>query len=92
MGGNYDAKTKTLTAYVDEPGSYVLVEDAAVKKMELTVGSAACRINGSSIGNDVAPTIDGRTMVPLRLISKPLAQRVVWNGTRPLPLKRRIKC
>ena len=93
MGGNYDAKTKTLTAYVDEPGSYVLVEDAAVKKMELTVGSAACRINGSSIGNDVAPMlIDGRTMVPLRLISEAFGAEVVWNGsTRSVTIKTQDK-
>ena len=61
--------------------------------MELTVGSAACRINGSSIGNDVAPMlIDGRTMVPLRLISEAFGAEVVWNGsTRSVTIKTQDK-
>lgn len=81
MGGNYDANSKNFTAYVDEPGNYVLVEDANVQKVELKVGSRQSMVNGKTNIGDAAPMIlDGRTMVPIRFISETLGAQVDWNN------------
>lgn len=81
VGGNYDASSKKFTAYVDEPGNYVLVEDADVQKVELQVGNRQNMVNGKSQIGDVAPMIlDGRTMVPIRFISETLGAKVDWDG------------
>lgn len=81
VGGNYDASSKKFTAYVDEPGNYVLVEDADVQKVELQVGNRQNMVNGKSQIGDVAPMIlDGRTMVPIRFISETLGAQVNWDS------------
>lgn len=80
MGGNYDANSKTFTAYVDEPGDYILIEDSDIQKIELQIGSSNSTHNGSAIANDVAPIIyNNRTMVPLRFLAETLGAQVDWN-------------
>lgn len=80
MGGNYDANSKTFTAYVDEPGDYILIEDSDIQKIELQIGSSNNTHNGSAIANDVAPIIyNNRTMVPLRFLAETLGAQVDWN-------------
>ncbi len=80
MGGNYDTQTGLFTAYVDEPGDYVLVEDADVKKIELQIGNKSTDVNGKTITSDVAPRIiDGHTYVPLRYIAEILGCEVAWD-------------
>lgn len=82
MGGNYDANSKTFTAYVDEPGDYILIEDSDIQKIELQIGSSNSTHNGSAIANDVAPIIyNNRTMVPLRFLAETLGAQVDWNET-----------
>lgn len=81
VGGNYDASSKKFTAYVDEPGNYVLVEDANVQKVELQVGNRQNMVNGKTKIGDAAPMIlGGRTMVPIRFISETLGAQVDWNS------------
>ena len=80
VGGNYNADKKTFTAYVDEPGDYVLLADANVQKIELQIGDKASAVNGRTIMNDVAPIIvNDRTMIPLRFVSEALGAQVEWN-------------
>jgi len=81
MGGNYDTQTGKFTAYVDEPGDYILVENSNIKKVELQIGEQASAVNGKGIVNDVAPIIhNSRTMVPLRFVAETLGAQVDWNG------------
>jgi len=80
MGGNYDAQSGTFTAYVDESGDYILVEDANIRKIELQVGNIETFVNGESKPNDVAPRIiDGHTYLPVRFIAELLGSDVDWN-------------
>lgn len=80
VGGNYNADKKTFTAYVDEPGNYVLLADADVQKIELQIGDKASAVNGRTVMNDVAPIIvNDRTMIPLRFVSEALGAQVDWN-------------
>ena len=80
VGGNYNADKKTFTAYVDEPGNYVLLADANVQKIELQIGDKASAVNGRTVMNDVAPIIvNDRTMIPLRFVSEALGAQVDWN-------------
>ena len=80
VGGNYNADKKTFTAYVDEPGNYVLLADADVQKIELQIGDKASTVNGRTVMNDVAPIIvNDRTMIPLRFVSEALGAQVDWN-------------
>ncbi len=80
VGGNYNADKKTFTAYVDEPGNYVLLVDADVQKIELQIGDKASTVNGRTVMNDVAPIIvNDRTMIPLRFVSEALGAQVDWN-------------
>lgn len=80
VGGNYNADKKTFTAYVDEPGNYVLLADADVQKIELQIGDKASTVNGRTVMNDVAPIIvNERTMIPLRFVSEALGAQVDWN-------------
>ncbi len=82
MGGNYDASSKTFTAYVDEPGDYILIEDSDIQKIELQIGSNNSTHNGSAVANDAAPIIyNNRTMVPLRFLAETLGAQVNWNET-----------
>jgi len=81
VGGNYNKQTGAFTAYVDEPGDYILVEDSNIKKVELQIGKQASAVNGINIMNDVAPIINNsRTMVPLRFVAETLGAKVNWNG------------
>ena len=80
VGGNYNADKKIFTAYVDEPGNYVLLADADVQKIELQIGDKASTVNGRTVMNDVAPIIvNDRTMIPLRFVSEALGAQVDWN-------------
>jgi len=74
LGGSaqWDASSKTVTA----SGSGVNVK--------LTAGSSTAYINGSKVALDAAPVIqNGRTFVPLRLLSEAFGKWVSWNqGSR----------
>ena len=53
-------------------------EEAIVK---LKIGSTTVNVDGSSIKSDVAPVIiDGRTMLPIRIICEYLNCKVDWNA------------
>ncbi|WP_374711546.1 copper amine oxidase N-terminal domain-containing protein [Symbiobacterium terraclitae] len=48
--------------------------------LELTIGSTTAVVNGREVQADVAPIIvNGRTLVPLRLIAEALGRRVDWE-------------
>lgn len=48
--------------------------------LELTIGSTTAIVNGREVQADVAPIIvNGRTLVPLRLIAEALGRRVDWE-------------
>ncbi|WP_048748306.1 stalk domain-containing protein [Paenibacillus sp. P22] len=74
LGGSaqWDASSKTVTA----SGRGVNVK--------LTAGSSTAYINGSKVALDAAPVIqNGRTFVPLRLLSEAFGKWVSWNqGSR----------
>jgi len=57
---------------------------AAESIITLTIGKTGYKINGATKTSDAAPYIapDGRTMVPLRLISEALGAEVSWNATK----------
>ncbi|MCL2224432.1 MAG: stalk domain-containing protein [Defluviitaleaceae bacterium] len=56
-------------------------ENNAVTTISLTVGSTAFTVNGVTQEGDAAPFIaDGRTMVPLRVVSEALGAEVDWDG------------
>lgn len=81
MGGSYDGQTGAFTAYVDEPGDYILVADSNIRKVELQIGKQTGAVNGKRIVNDVAPILyNSRTMVPLRFVGETLGAQVDWNG------------
>jgi len=47
----------------------------------LTIGSTAYTVNGVGFQADSAPFLaDGRTMIPLRIVSEALGAEVDWNG------------
>ena len=80
MGGNYDTQTGKFTAYVDEPGNFVLVEDADVKKIELQIDNKTTAVNGADNVSDVAPQIIAdHTYLPARFIAETLGCEVAWN-------------
>ena len=80
MGGNYNETKKTFTALVDESGSYVLLYDANVQKIELQINSKTVKLNGSAITNDVTPVlVNSRTMIPLRVVSEAMGAQVSWT-------------
>lgn len=89
VGGNYDAVKQAVTAFVDEPGDYVLIYDANVQKIELQISRRTVFVNGNTIANDVAPVIiNSRTMVPLRVVSEALGCKVDWNeATRTVTVR-----
>jgi hypothetical protein len=48
--------------------------------LRLGIGQTSFSVNGSVRSSDVAPQlIDGRTMVPLRLISEAMGARIEWD-------------
>jgi len=70
LGGkaSWDAKTKTVTA------------DRDSVNVKLTVGSSSAYINGVRTQMDAAPVfINGKTFVPLRLISEAFGKWVSYN-------------
>lgn len=80
MGGNYDTQTGVFTAYADETGDYVLVEDSDVKKIELQIGNTLTAVNGTDKVCDVVPRIiEGHTYLPIRFIAETLGCEVTWD-------------
>ena len=53
----------------------------AGKLMEMRIGNASFIVNGSRVQSEVAPiSREGRTLVPLRLVSEQLGLKVNWDG------------
>ncbi|MCL2225525.1 MAG: stalk domain-containing protein [Defluviitaleaceae bacterium] len=56
-------------------------ESGAIADIVMTIGSTTLTVNGEAQETDVAPFIaDGRTMVPLRIVSEALGADVHWDG------------
>lgn len=80
VGGNYNAATHTFIALIDKVGDYVLLEDNAIKKLELKVGNTVSTVNGVQIAHDVENIISNdRALVPLRSICETLGGEVSWD-------------
>lgn len=82
LGGDYQLNTHTLTGYVTEPGTYIVIEKKNLIKLNLIIGKTTINSNQStSITNDTAPKIvNGTTMVPLRFVAEQLGADVKWNA------------
>ena len=81
VGGQYDDKTKTLTAKVSETGNYGVVETDELSVIELVIDNKVFTLNGKNKNNDVAPQIvRGNTMVPLRFIAENLGAEVKYDS------------
>ena len=81
VGGIYDSKADSFTAYTDKPGDYVLVEKSDIVKMDMFIDNKDSVINNTTATNDVAPFIlNGRTMVPVAFIMDNMGCKVDWFG------------
>lgn len=79
VGGNYDASKGTFTAYVNQPGKYVLMEKLDIVKLELTIDRYVVFVNGEPIINDVPSRIvNNRTIVPAARVLHHLGCTVEW--------------
>jgi len=79
VGGNYDAFKNTFSAYVKQPGKYVLVEKQDIVKLELGIDRYVILVNGEPIINDVSSRIvNSRTLVPAARVMHHLGCRVEW--------------
>ncbi|NLT94778.1 MAG: DUF4430 domain-containing protein, partial [Clostridia bacterium] len=79
LGGNYDAQEKIFTFYTDGFSLYGVVKAQELTKISLGVNKPVYFINGAKDWTDVPPTIlNGRTMVPIRLIAEGLGAKVEW--------------
>lgn len=64
----WDDATKTVTSKSDNGN------------IEMTVGSDTVKVNGNDISVDVpAKIVEGRTVVPVRVISEGLNCKVIWS-------------
>ena len=79
VGGYYNSKEDTFTAYAVKPGDYILVEKSDIMKMDLFIDNRATIINNNTVMTDVAPTImNSRTMVPVRFVLENMGCQVEW--------------
>ena len=79
VGGNYDAKEKSVIGYVTEPGDYFVVEKNNLTTIILQIGNSKAALNNVAKTLDAAPIISqDRTMVPLRFISEAFGAQVDW--------------
>jgi len=79
VGGNYDASKGTFTAYVNQPGKYVLVEKLDLVKIELTIDRYVIFVNGEPIINDVPSRIvNNRTLAPAARVLHHMGCTVEW--------------
>ena len=79
VGGNYDASKGTFTAYVNQPGKYVLMEKLDLVKIELTIDRYVIFVNGEPIINDVPSRIvNNRTIVPAARVLHHMGCTVEW--------------
>ena len=83
VGGYYNSKEDTFTAYTNKPGDYILVEKSDIMKIDLFIGNRAAIINNETVMNDVAPEImSSRTMVPVAFVLHHLGCEVLWDGDK----------
>ncbi|MBO5140791.1 MAG: copper amine oxidase N-terminal domain-containing protein, partial [Peptococcaceae bacterium] len=81
VGGYYNSKEDTFTAYTNKPGDYILVEKSDIMKIDLFIDNRAAIINNETVMNDVAPEImSSRTMVPVAFVLHHLGCEVLWDG------------
>ncbi|MBO5115387.1 MAG: copper amine oxidase N-terminal domain-containing protein, partial [Peptococcaceae bacterium] len=83
VGGYYNSKEDTFTAYTNKPGDYILVEKSDIMKIDLFIDNRAAIINNETVMNDVAPEImSSRTMVPVAFVLHHLGCEVLWDGDK----------
>jgi len=88
LGGTYDPITKSFTFYTDKFSLYSVLKADKLVQIKLSVTSPQTTINGTNKIMDVTPIIiNGRTMVPLRIISEGFGAEVNWiNKTRTVKI------
>jgi len=83
-GGRYDSKAECFCAYVYKVGDYVLVEDADLVQIVMTIGDKMVWHNGKGdVKLDVPPVINpatNRTELPLSYLGAALGFDVLWDG------------
>ena len=81
LGGEYDPKTQSFNALIDQPGTYGIVKADELTKISLQLGTSTGSLNSKSIKLDIAPeVVDSRTLVPLRFVCESLDLKVDWNS------------
>jgi endo-1,4-beta-xylanase len=81
LGGEVSADGKTFVFCTFQIGTHGILISNALTKTRLAIGSHDIYKNGVKSATDVAPYIsaEGRTMLPLRVISEALGATVSWS-------------
>lgn len=80
IGGEYDKETGKFNFLTDQVGTFGLVMDENLVKVNLSVGTTQSIVNGKIVLNDVAPMIvENRTMLPVRFIAESLGGEVGYK-------------
>ena len=89
-----------IRAITDALGASIAWEEATqtvtiasdANSIVLVIGSYTVNVNGVNMETEAAPVIEnGRTLVPLRIISEALKEKVEWNGeTRSVIIEKNV--
>lgn len=81
IGGAYNKETGEFNFLTDKAGTFGLVVDEDLRKVNLSTGTTQSLVNGQVVINDVAPMIvEDRTMLPVRFIAESLGGKVGYKN------------